>query len=228
VYDCFGAGQRIAQETFGGRDWRTAPDLARPMHAAFQVMRDLHELLYYVTEAERLPQARPLYADLRSAAVRLDDLGGLDADGLAKLDVNGLRSEINPMLLAASTLVRAAHPGRDLRGADLVGARLAKADLRGASLRGAYLVGADLRGADLRTADLIGADLRGADVCGADFTGAIFLTQAQVDAARGSADTRLPPHLRHPAHWDASPTAAPGPASPGSGPTVPRSRSDQG
>ena len=25
VYDCFGAGQKVAQVTFGGRDWRSRP-----------------------------------------------------------------------------------------------------------------------------------------------------------------------------------------------------------
>ncbi|MGW3479266.1 pentapeptide repeat-containing protein, partial [Streptomyces althioticus] len=56
-------------------------------------------------------------------------------------------------------------------------------------------------GADLRDADLIGADLRGADLAGADLTGALFLTQAQLNAARGDAATTLPPSLERPAHW---------------------------
>ena len=30
VYDCFGAGQQVAQVTFGGRDWRQAPETAEP------------------------------------------------------------------------------------------------------------------------------------------------------------------------------------------------------
>jgi uncharacterized protein YjbI with pentapeptide repeats len=208
VYDCFGAGQRIAQQTFGGRDWRTSPDLARPMYAAFAVMRDLHELLYYVTEAIELTSAagvtdaaRPVHADLRSAATRLDDLAGLDAAGLAALDMNALRGEINPLLLSASSFARSAHPGRELRGADLVGAHLRGADLRGASLRGALLIGADLREADLRTADLIGADLRGADLSGADLTGALFVTQAQLDAAQGTSATRVPVHLAPSRYW---------------------------
>jgi len=49
VYDCFGAGQKIAQHTFGGRDWRTHPELAGPMFAALHIMRALHELLWYLT-----------------------------------------------------------------------------------------------------------------------------------------------------------------------------------
>ncbi len=46
------------------------------------------------------------------------------------------------------------------------------------------LNGADLRDADLRRADFTGADLRGADLRGADLTGALFLTDAQLRAAR--------------------------------------------
>lgn len=95
-------------------------------------------------------------------------------------------------------------PGRRVGPrADLIGADLRDADLVGRDLRGAYLIGTDLRGADLRRADLIGADLRGARLDGADLGSAIFLTQPQVDAARGDAGTRLPPALRRPAHWSA-------------------------
>jgi uncharacterized protein YjbI with pentapeptide repeats len=100
-----------------------------------------------------------------------------------------------------SELARAARPGPDHRGAQLLGARLRGADLRGACFRGALLVGSDLRGADLRGADLLGTDLRGTDLSGADLRDTLFLTAAQVAAARGDAATRLPPDLARPGHW---------------------------
>ncbi len=114
-----------------------------------------------------------------------------------------MREEVNALLLRASELARAKVPGRkkNRRGADLIGARLKGADLRGACPRGAYLIAADLRGADLRDADLIGADLRDADLRGADLTGCLFLTQAQLNSARGDAATRLPAAVGRPAHW---------------------------
>ncbi|WP_309615342.1 pentapeptide repeat-containing protein, partial [Salinibacterium sp.] len=68
-------------------------------------------------------------------------------------------------------------------------------------LRGAWLIGADLREADLRRADLIAADLRDADVSGADLSEAIFLTQMQVNAANGDANTLLPEGVKRPTHW---------------------------
>ncbi|MFI1420947.1 pentapeptide repeat-containing protein [Streptomyces sp. NPDC020731] len=203
VFDCFGAGQKVSQVTFGGTDWRRAPKTARSMFQVFPVMRQLHELLYYVTEALDLAPARPVHKELRKALAHIEGLTRGSAESITGLDVNALRGEVNPLLLRASELARARVPGRrrDHRGADLIGAKLSGADLRGASLRGALLVAADLAGADLRDADLIGADLRDADLRGADLTGALFLTQAQLNAARGDAATVLPPALSRPAHW---------------------------
>ncbi|GAA2250878.1 MULTISPECIES: pentapeptide repeat-containing protein [Streptomyces] len=206
VYDCFGAGQQVSQITFGGRDWRTGPaEDARRMFEVFPVVRQLHELLWYLTEALALPAARPVQAELRKALEKTRELTGGSPEELAALDVAAHRQEVNVLLLRTSELARAGFKGRkkDRRGADLMGARLKGADLRGATLRGAYLIAADLTGADLRGADLIGADLRDADLTDADLTGAFFLTQPQLNAARGSAGTRLPGSVTRPGHWTA-------------------------
>ncbi|MFI5606639.1 pentapeptide repeat-containing protein [Amycolatopsis sp. NPDC051903] len=203
VYDCFGAGQQVSQVTFGGRDWRADPGRAKQMFAALPVMRQVHELLWYLTEARSLEATRELHADLDTALAETELLTRADPDTLLATDVAGHRARVDVLLQRTSELVRGAgtKKKKNRRGADLIGAKLADADLRGATLRGAYLIAADLRRADLRQADLIGADLRDADVRGADFTGSLFLTQSQVNAARGDAKTRLPQRLTRPAHW---------------------------
>lgn len=203
VFDCFGAGQQVTQVTFGGDDWRATPALAPDMFAAFSTMRQLHELRWYLTEALARDEAASLHADLGVLLAETEDLCARDAATLAQVDVPGHRGKVNELLLQTGELVRAAVPARtqNRRGADMIGKKLRKADLRGANLRGAYLIGADLRGADLRRAELIGADLRGADLRGADLTDCLFLTQFQVNAARGDAATRLPVALSRPTHW---------------------------
>jgi uncharacterized protein YjbI with pentapeptide repeats len=184
-YDCFGAGQHVTQVTFAGRDWRESPQLARGMFAAFATMRQLHELLWYLTEALALDT--PLRGEVRSAFEATGHLTTLGSAELGTLDLAALRAEVGTLLRRTSEHVRSAYPRRkDHSGADLAGADLRRADLRGASLRGACLIGADLRGADLRMADLLGADLRSADLAGADLTGSLFLTQAQLDSSRGA------------------------------------------
>jgi hypothetical protein len=203
VYDCFGAGQRVTQVTFGGHDWRTTPEVADLMGEVFPVVRYLHELLRYAAEALTWPEAEPLRGGLGAAYDEVARLSSTGPETLVEIDVPALRGEVNGWLVRASALVRATEPAYDVdhRGADLVGQDLRDADLRGASLRGALLVGADLRGADLRRADLIGADLRGSDLSGADLRGALFLLQSQLDSARGDDTVRLGPGWRRPPHW---------------------------
>ncbi|MFI9360844.1 pentapeptide repeat-containing protein [Kitasatospora sp. NPDC053057] len=220
VYDCFGAGQRVSQVTFGGVSWREEPDTAKPMFDVFPIVRQLHELLWYLTEALTFAPARPLHAELRQALEETDRLAGGTPEEILAVDVPAHRQRVSDLLLRAGELVRAAVPRRgEHRGADLFGARLRGADLQGANLRGALLVAADLSGADLRLADLIGADLRDANLVGADLTTALFLTQAQLNAARGDATTRLPATLTRPTHWpETAPATATGDRKPRSGP----------
>ncbi|WP_017591499.1 pentapeptide repeat-containing protein [Nocardiopsis potens] len=204
VYDCFGAGQKASRRTFAGRDWRADPGTARRMFAAFPVLRDLHELLWYIADALEMPIGARLRTDLEAARTETGRLADAGADELIALDTGAHRASVNALLLQASEAARAGvRRRRDHRGADLMGARLKGAGLRGASLRGALLIGADLRGADLRLADVIGADLRGANVGGADLSTALFLIQSQLDAADGDAATHIPGRLTRPAHWTA-------------------------
>lgn len=201
VYDCFGAGQKVAQHTYGGRDWRRHPHEAGTMFAVFGVMRGLHELMWYLTEALRLGPADPLPAQLKQGLDRAVRLSDSTPEELLALDLPDFQRSINHLLLRVSQGVRGNGPDR--RGADLAGADLSGADLRRASLRGALLIGADLRRARLDRADLTGADLRGARLDAADLAGAIFMTQAQLDGAKGDAATAVPPGLARPAHWRA-------------------------
>lgn len=219
VFDCFGAGQQVAQVTFAGHDWRDRPELLAAMTAVFPVVRALHELLWYVTEAVALRPDDTLVAELERAREAVRELTRATPEVLRALDVDALRREVNPVLARASELIRGrgGRPGADHRGADLIGVDLRRRDLRAANLRGAYLIGADLRGVDLDRADLTGADLRGADLRGARLAGALFLTRAQLDAARGDRATTLPAALGRPGHW--SPTPVVLTTRPGRGPT---------
>jgi uncharacterized protein YjbI with pentapeptide repeats len=205
IYDCFGAGQKVSQVTFGGQNWRQAPQIATQMFEVFSIMRDLHELLWYLTEALTLQPTHSLHDELRLALKETERLTHNSPAALIELDLAAHWHPVNALLVRTSELVRATvpHKKKDHRGADLIGAKLKGADLRGANLRGAYLIGADLRGADLRMADLIGADFRGANLIGANLTEAIFLIQSQLDAANGDTTTKLSPSLTRPPHWHA-------------------------
>jgi hypothetical protein len=196
VYDCFGAGQKISRQA--GSSWREQP--GQKLFEALPIMRQLHELLWYLAEALELPQTKTIHPDLRATRERIEEL--TQEPDVTTVDLPGERAKVNELLLRTSALVRGKVPKKkERRGADLFGAKLRGADLHSANLRGAYLIAADLREADLRQADLIGADLRDTRLEGADLTGSLFLTQSQVNAARGDTATKLPPAVLRPTHW---------------------------
>lgn len=211
AYDCFGAGQKVAQVTFGGHDWRQAPESAEQMFEAFLIMRQLHEMLWYLSEAFILQTDHSMKEEISLLLDNTERLTLLDLDSLLALDVTDHRTKINMLLKSTSELVRTkARSGKTNHSRnrnanssrlDYFGADLRKINLRGADLRGACLIAANLRGVDLSGADLIGADLRDADLCGANLTNSIFLTQAQLNTAKGDSHTRLPMMLVRPTYW---------------------------
>jgi len=211
AYDCFGAGAKVAQVTYSGHDWLQAPESAKQMFEVFLIMRQLHEMLWYLTETLTLKPAHLLYDKLHTILGETECLTHLSSDELIKLDVTTHRSEVNALLLQTSELVRAEasrgymanlkHRKTLGKSKDLIDSDLRKTNLKGADLRGALLIAANLKGADLSGADFIGADLREADFCGANLAESIFLTQAQINVANGDANTKLSPSLIRPSHW---------------------------
>lgn len=211
VYECFGAGQKVSQLTYAGNDWRDNPASAKEMFDVFPIMQQLHEMLCYLNEALNLDDAKPLYQDLQAAFEETEYLTKQSPKSIMDMNVPAHRAIVNDLLLRTSELVRAKasfnknknqkKQNKIGRGSDLIGAKLRGADLRGANLRGALLIASDLREADMRVTDLIGADFRDADLSGADLTGSFFITQAQINSAKGDKKTKLPRTLSIPNHW---------------------------
>ncbi len=165
------------------------------MFSVFPVVRRLHELLWYLDEAVTLVGSSRDAAPWLEAFEHVRQLSDRTAGELAGLDADAEYDAARDLLAEASEIARAAggrakgrrggrNPGP---GSDLTGARLAGADFRGITIRGSTAIGADLSGALLRRCDVLGVDMRDADLSGADLDGAIYLTQVQVNSARGDA-----------------------------------------
>ena len=203
AYDCFGAGQYVTREVYGGRGWRSPEIDAGEMFGAFLTVQRLHQMLWYLAEAAALEPAAPLRAETGARVAELLELLRLPAPKLAALDAAPCKRRVNVLLHRVWEEVRRAAGGPDARP----GGGFAGKDLRGARLTGrdfgmAVLIAADLRGCRLYGTNLIGADLRGADLRDADLRECVFLTQGQLGAARGNGGTLLPERLTRPAGWE--------------------------
>ena len=85
---------------------------------------------------------------------------------------------------------------RNSRKSDYFGADLRKINMKGKDLRGACQIAANMSGIDLNA-----ADMRDANIKGANLTNSMFLTQAQVNSAKGDSLTKLPVMINRPSHW---------------------------
>ncbi|WP_240794789.1 pentapeptide repeat-containing protein [Rhodococcus zopfii] len=171
-------------------------------------MRQLHEMRWYLLEAQERTYDPATAREARELADSIASVAHADVDELLSIDAEGMRVSVRELLMDVGAEVRGSyfadagrpdlclHPGADLAGTDLRAHRLC-----GADLRGALLIGADLRGCDLSGTDLLGADLRGTRLEDADLSYALYLTQPQIDSARGNSRTRVPAAVSLPGGW---------------------------
>lgn len=211
AYDCFGAGQKVAQVTFNGYNWKRFPEYANRMFEAFLIMKQLHEMLWYLAQALLLQTDYNIKEKISSLIDEIEDLTFLDIDSILALDIVVHRTKVNIFLKDTSEMVRTKVCNRknsylknknfNSRKKDFFGKDLRKTNLIGADFRGACLIASNLRNVDLSGADFIGADLRDADLSGANLTNSIFLTQGQINTAKGDSHTNLPMMLVRPSYW---------------------------
>lgn len=205
IYDCFGAGQKVAQITYNGKDWRKQKNLSKEMFEVFLIVRSLHEMLWYLNSALKNKATRSIHDDIVKMIKETNALTRLDAKELMKLDVIRHRQKVNGCLLKASELIDkdvSKNNKNKVKGFDFIGKDLRKHNLKGADFKGALLIASNLSNTDLSYANFIGADLRDTDIRGANLSESSFITQIQINSAKGNSKTKLPKHINVPSHWE--------------------------
>lgn len=203
-YECFGAGQHVSQKIYDGVDWRENQERAKEMFEVFPLVQQLHEMLWYLKQALSLKETQSFHLSLQNMYNETLKLTEKKPEDILKIDIIAHRGKVNILLLKTSEIYRKDFTKGNKRikkGLDYVGANLKGADLQGVSFRGTLMIAANLSQADLRKTDFIGADLRDADLCNANLTDAIFLTQSQINSAKGNVHTKIPSYLKRPDHW---------------------------
>jgi Pentapeptide repeats (8 copies) len=203
TYECFGAGQHVSQVLYEGRSWRGSDERADEMFSVFPIVQQLHEMLWYLKQALSLRETISIQSsllDIYNKTVKLTLKAPKEVLGI---DVPTHRKLVNELLVETSKLYRAdfINKPRKIKASDYIGCNLKGKDLRGEDLRGKLMIAANFKHSDLRKVDFIGADLRDANFSGANLNEALFLTQSQINSAKGDAQTKIPAYLNKPIHW---------------------------
>ncbi|MGL4798229.1 MAG: pentapeptide repeat-containing protein, partial [Cellulosilyticaceae bacterium] len=63
------------------------------------------------------------------------------------------------------------------------------------------MIAANLEKCCLKRANFLGADMRDTNMKDTDLSESLFLTQMQINSAKGNAETKLPSYLSRPSTW---------------------------
>ncbi|SNY93746.1 hypothetical protein SAMN04515647_4065 [Cohaesibacter sp. ES.047] len=99
-YDCHGAGQRVTQEVFKGRSWRTEPQLLGDMTSAFVIMLRVHGLLELLQAASQLPLTDEEQVVYDGLLVDLNPVDGWSEDKLEAFEGQGTEKRVRAFLMS--------------------------------------------------------------------------------------------------------------------------------
>ncbi|MGE4484168.1 MAG: pentapeptide repeat-containing protein [Oscillospiraceae bacterium] len=203
AYDCLGAGQKVTQAVYGGLDWKALNEAAGQMFQVFLTVYRLHQMLWYLREASSIICAQPLYGEINALINENNELTRLSPDKILKTDIGTYKLKVDTILKKAGGLVQMAVNGSaaSRHATDFFGKDFKRTDLSGKDFSLSLLIAADLRGCNLYGVNFLGADMRDANLDDTDLSQSVFLTQMQVNSARGNRGTKLPPALFKPTSW---------------------------
>ncbi|WP_246213135.1 pentapeptide repeat-containing protein [Aminipila butyrica] len=201
AYDCFGAGQKVTQNCFPIVDWKSNSNHGSKIFQVFQIVFQLHQMEWYLIEALSLPAAEALESDIKSLIWENERLTGLPAEEILHLDMESYRTDVNKILKQVSHIMAVNAKGKIDR--DYFAQNFKHANLNHKDFSMALLIAADLEGCSLQGTNFLGADMRDTNIKNTDLSTSIFLTQMQINGARGNSKTILPAGISRPASWSA-------------------------
>ena len=94
-YTCFGAGQRVTQDVFGGKSWREEPALKARMGTALSVLRRIHEQLVLLKAARELPLTPEHAAQIQTFEATLCSNDTWSEETLSRFPIDRVASDIS-------------------------------------------------------------------------------------------------------------------------------------
>ena len=201
-YDCFGAGQQVTQIIYQGQTWRDMPNLATEIFDVFIMVFKLYQIRYYLTEAMLLIPAQPLKNSVQSLIEENIKICQDQPGNILSFDLEQYRHRANHILKQVCKLLpQSIHSEGKKVPANFLGGNFKGQDMSGADLSAKLLIAANFEKSLFNGTLFLGADTRDTNFKNADLSEAVFLTQGQVNSAKGNRQTKLPYHLDYPVTW---------------------------
>ena len=200
AYDCFGAGQKVTQDCYPNVTWKTNHEKASEIFEVFLIVFQLHQMEWYLLESLTLITNKLLQANIEALISENEQITNQSSDEILQFDIEKYRLKVNQVLKQVSEMITI-DSADEAHSKDFFGRNFNKANLNAKNFSMALMIAANLEGCSLQGTNFLGADMRDANIKNTDLSSCVFLTQMQINSAKGNHNTKLPEKLSYPVSW---------------------------
>ena len=201
-YDCFGAGNQVTEIVYKRKTWNELPKQSKEIFDVFTAVFQLYQIRYFLTEASLLIFADSFSGDIQKLIEEHVRITNNSPQIILSFNIEEYRSKANDVLKEICKRLHGKENRKDFScPKDFIGKKFRGKDMSGLDLSTKLLIAADFSDCIFDGTIFLGADTRDTNFTGADLEEAVFLTQGQINAAKGNRSTKIPKHLYYPVTW---------------------------
>ena len=201
-FDCFNAGFHVTQNIYGGQSVTEDESKAKEMNEVFVIVRHLFEIRYFLSVALAIIPVQWLWNDVAELIEENIRICDYSPGQILNADTGGYRERAGAILNRACKLIKTDIQSDSVIAQTVVpGTSMKGRNLSGLDLSNKLLIAINFQKCNFQNTILLGADTRDADFGHADLRNALFLTQGQINSAKGNRWTKLPDYLEYPRTW---------------------------
>ncbi|MGL5676802.1 MAG: pentapeptide repeat-containing protein [Cellulosilyticaceae bacterium] len=197
-YECFGAGQKVTRMYADKGGWEQNPSQRAEIYQVFLGVTQLYQMRWYLLQALELHVSSERDGAIEKLIQENGEIVEQEPKKILSYDLEAYRERVNVLLKALTNQVRTT---KDNGNKNFFGKNLKGKNLDGKDFTMALMIAANLEKCRLRRANLLGADMRDTNIKDTDLSESLFLTQMQINSAKGNAETKLPSYLSRPSTW---------------------------
>lgn len=200
-YDCFGAGQHVTQVIYQGKTWQSLPQQAQEIFDVFIIVFHLYQIRFFLEESLSHINHQQLCNELHILKTENINICQSTSHEILTFDWQNYNRRSHQTLQKVCEFIHKTSHFQQKCPTNLLGKNFKGKDLSGMDLSTKLLIATHFEECQFQKTIFLGADTRDTHFDNADLSGALFLTQAQINAAKGNRQTKLPAHLDYPDTW---------------------------
>lgn len=161
----------------------------------------MFQLRFFLYESKKLASSEILLPEIEQLLQENDAICKLSIEEMLHYPIDSYQDKVNYILKKSCVELKKFLGVKKVTETNFLNRNFRGKNLSGFDFNMKPLIASDFHNCKLKGATFIRTDTRDANFDGADLREAVFLSQGQINAAKGSRRTKLPKHLKYPVTW---------------------------